>query len=220
MEEIIPKLETIFSDYRYLVAASAYLIWLGISWIIVKLFEESAHRFIKKADGIVIKEAKFPLWFILIFVGFFVVARTVGLPPRIIPYVDRFTQLSVIFMVVYFIVRLFINFIEVGGKRNRGLKNMIPTFSRIIDVFIWGVGIFMLMDIFGISITPLMASLGIAGLAIGLALQDTLSNFFSGLYILLSQPVRVGDYIEIENGLKRRDRDPFSGPHCPYEGRR
>lgn len=202
MEELIPKLEIIFSDYRYLIAAGAYLLWLGVSWILIRLFDEFAHRFIRKADVVVIKEAKFPLWFILVFVGFFVVARTVGLPSKVIPYVDRFTQLSVIFMVVYFIIRLFINFIEVGGRRNRGLKNMAPTFSRIINIFIWGIGIFMLMDIFGISITPLLASLGIAALAIGLALQETLSNFFSGIYILLSQPVRVGDYIEIENGSK------------------
>jgi small-conductance mechanosensitive channel len=202
MREIISKLETVLFDYRYLIAAGAYILWLGLSWVLIKLFEEFARRFIKKAEVVIIKEAKFPLWLIFIIFGFFVVARTVGLPPKVIPYVDRFTQLSVIFMVVYFVVRLFINFIEVAGRRNLGLRNMVPTFSRIINVFIWGIGIIMLMDIFGISITPLMASLGIAGLAIGLALQETLSNFFSGIHILVSQPVHVGDYVELENGLK------------------
>jgi small-conductance mechanosensitive channel len=202
MEDILAYLEIIVSDFRYLIAAGAYLLWLGVSWVLIKFFEDFVHRFFKKADTVVIKEARFPLWLILMIVGLFVVARTVGLPPKVLPYVDRFTQLSVIFMFVYFIVRLFINFIEAAGRRNRGLRNMVPTFSRIINIFIWGIGIIMLMDIFGISITPLMASLGIAGIAIGLALQDTLSNFFSGIYILMSQPVHLGDYVELENGLK------------------
>jgi len=47
-----------------------------------------------------------------------------------------------------------------------------------------------------------LASLGIAALALSLALQDTLANFFSGLYILVSRPIRMGDYVELENGLK------------------
>ena len=47
-----------------------------------------------------------------------------------------------------------------------------------------------------------MASLGIAGLAVALALQDTFSNFFSAVYITADRPVKVGDYIELENGLK------------------
>jgi len=202
MRTIIANLETALFDYRYLIAAGAYLLWLVLSWGLIKLFEEFAHRFIKKADKVIIKEARFPLWLILIIFGFFVVAQTVGLPPKIIPYINRFTQLSVVFMVVYFFVRLFINLIEMASRRNVGLKNAAPTFSRIINVFIWGIGIIMLMDIFGISITPLMASLGIAGLAIGLAMQDTLSNFFSGIYILVNQPLHVGDYVELENKLK------------------
>ena len=206
MEDIINKIVIVSSDYRYLIAGAAFLAWLLLCWIVVKYFYEFSISISKKTkteiDDLLIKEARLPLWIILIVLGLFVITRTVGIPETLVPYVRRFTQLSIIFMVFYFVISLIISFIRVSGKRNNGLKNMVPTFSRITNVIIWGIGIFMVMDIFGISITPIMASLGIAGLAIGLALQDTLSNFFSGLYILLSQPVRVGDYIEIENGMK------------------
>jgi small-conductance mechanosensitive channel len=205
MREFLNDLILIWTDHRYLIAGGAYLAWLLLCWAILKYAHMISSRLVKrtatKIDDIILQEIKLPLWTILIIAGFFVVSRTVGLPPKVTPYIDRFTQLAVVFAVIYFVARLLINFSRLAAEANIALKNMIPTFSRITNVVIWGVGLLMLMDIFGISITPALASLGIAGLAIGLALQETLSNFFSGIYILLSQPVRVGDYIELENGL-------------------
>ena len=55
----------------------------------------------------------------------------------------------------------------------------------------------MVMNYFKVNIAPIIATLGIGGLAIGLALQGTLSNFFAGLNILSDNPFRVGDFIEI-----------------------
>lgn len=52
----------------------------------------------------------------------------------------------------------------------------------------------------GISITPIIASLGITSLAVALALQPTLENFFSGLQLLIDKPIRIGDYIELDSG--------------------
>jgi len=76
---------------------------------------------------------------------------------------------------------------------------------KIIDILIgfWAIVAFLLiLRVWDINITPLLASLGIAGLAVALALQDTFSNFFSAVYITADRPVKVGDYIELENGLK------------------
>jgi len=53
---------------------------------------------------------------------------------------------------------------------------------------------------FNIKITPLLASLGIAGLAVALALQDSLSNFFASIYLVTERPINVGDYVKLENG--------------------
>jgi len=52
----------------------------------------------------------------------------------------------------------------------------------------------------GIEVTPLLTVLGVGGLAVGLALQDPLSNLFSGLFISLSGQIRVGDFVELEDG--------------------
>ena len=56
------------------------------------------------------------------------------------------------------------------------------------------------MSYFNIEITPLIVALGVGGLAIGLALQNTLTNFFAGLHIISDKPINIGDFIEIDEG--------------------
>jgi small-conductance mechanosensitive channel len=52
----------------------------------------------------------------------------------------------------------------------------------------------------GISITPILATLGVGGLAVALALQDTLSNFFSGFHITVARQIKINDYIKLDSG--------------------
>jgi hypothetical protein len=54
---------------------------------------------------------------------------------------------------------------------------------------------------FGIAIGPFLTALGVGSLAVGLALQDTLSNLFAGFYLLASRQVEIGDYLELERVL-------------------
>ena len=61
-------------------------------------------------------------------------------------------------------------------------------------------GLLVLLAYLNISITPMLTALGIGGLAVALALQDTLANFFAGLHILVERPIFVGDYIRLESG--------------------
>jgi small-conductance mechanosensitive channel len=63
-------------------------------------------------------------------------------------------------------------------------------------------GVLMVLDSSGVSITPLLASLGVGSVAVALALQDTLSNLFSGFYILADKPFSVGDYVKLESGIE------------------
>ena len=63
-----------------------------------------------------------------------------------------------------------------------------------------GIGLLVIMGTLGISITPIIASLGITSLAVALALQATLSNFFSGVQLVMDKPIRVGDFVELDSG--------------------
>ncbi|MGC2062600.1 MAG: mechanosensitive ion channel family protein [Thermodesulfovibrionales bacterium] len=64
------------------------------------------------------------------------------------------------------------------------------------------IGVLIMLSVLGISIAPLITALGVGGLAVALALQDTLSNLFAGMHILVEKSVRVGDFIRLENGLE------------------
>ena len=68
---------------------------------------------------------------------------------------------------------------------------------RLVIIMLGGL---IILSTLGISITPIVASLGITSLAVALALQPTLENFFSGLQLIADRPIRVGDYIELESG--------------------
>ncbi len=61
-------------------------------------------------------------------------------------------------------------------------------------------GVLMLLDTLGVSITPLLASIGIGSLAVALALQPSLESFFAGVQIVTDRPVRVGDFVKLESG--------------------
>ncbi len=61
-------------------------------------------------------------------------------------------------------------------------------------------GISIVLGNLGIDITPLITAFGIGGLAVALALQDTLGNLFAGVQIILSRQVRAGDYIQLSSG--------------------
>lgn len=72
--------------------------------------------------------------------------------------------------------------------------------SNLASVIVFLVGTLVTLQTLGISITPILTTLGIGGLAVALALQDTLANFFSGIYILLSKQVHIGDYVKLDSG--------------------
>jgi len=61
-------------------------------------------------------------------------------------------------------------------------------------------GVLVLLDHFHVSITPMLTALGVGGLAVALAMQDTLSNLFGGFYVAVAGQVRLGDYIKLNTG--------------------
>jgi small-conductance mechanosensitive channel len=74
--------------------------------------------------------------------------------------------------------------------------------QKILSAFFFAIAVVTALNQFSIDIGPVLASLGVAALAVALALQDTLSNYFAGITLALDRPIRPGDYIRIEGGLE------------------
>ncbi len=80
---------------------------------------------------------------------------------------------------------------------------ILPTtsiFGNFIKLVVVLLGILIILQSLGISITPILTALGVGGLAVALALQDTLSNLFSGFQILASRQFAPGDYVRLSSG--------------------
>ena len=83
-----------------------------------------------------------------------------------------------------------------GEKHN--VPFAVAGLSRTLTrVLVFGIGLSILLAFLGISITPIWTALGVGGLAVALALQDTLANLFAGVHILIEQPIAVGQFVRL-----------------------
>lgn len=77
---------------------------------------------------------------------------------------------------------------------------LLPTVRRILPLTVYAAGALVVVDTVGVSISPILAGIGIGGLAVALAVQPTLSNFFAGTYVVTEGELKEGDFIELEGG--------------------
>ena len=77
---------------------------------------------------------------------------------------------------------------------------LLPQVRRVTPIIIYSLGILMALELLGIPITPLIAGLGIGGIAVALALQPTLGNLFSGTYLVTEGDLNEGDFVELDGG--------------------
>ncbi len=87
-------------------------------------------------------------------------------------------------------------------RRAKIRQSLVHLAQRFTILLVYVGGLLVLLDYLGISISPMIAGLGLGGLAVALALQPTLSNFFAGTQIVFDRVVSVGDYIELGNGIR------------------
>lgn len=74
------------------------------------------------------------------------------------------------------------------------------------------IGLLVIFNGLGLSIAPMLTALGVGGLAVALALQEPLANFFAGLFITLAGQIRVGDYVKLDSGQEGYVADLAGGP--------
>ena len=86
-------------------------------------------------------------------------------------------------------------------KTNTGIESKIlPPIRRVLPLAIYSIALLVTLDGLGVAISPLLAGFGIGGLAVALAVQSTLSNFFAGTYLVTEGELKEGDFIELDGG--------------------
>ncbi len=89
-----------------------------------------------------------------------------------------------------------------GGRKTIKEEEVFPFVRNIVKIVIILIFLVFIMQRLGFDTTAILTGLGVGGLAVALALQDTLGNFFGGVHILVDKPFREEDYIKLENGLE------------------
>ena len=177
----------------YLAGILVAAILLGI--VVQRLLSRQLHRLAKGTatvwDDVLVESVKgvVVLWFFLI--GLAVVLKLVPLKPELLVPVRRGLGVLGIVSAVLFFSRLARKVIYVYIDRIVDVPTTL--FKNSATVVIYLLGFLVTLDYVGVSITPLVTALGVSGVGFALAMQDTLSNLFAGLSILMSRKVRPGE---------------------------
>jgi small-conductance mechanosensitive channel len=136
------------------------------------------------------------LWFILAGI-YFALLNSEGVGPKTTHHIRIVLAVLSILSVTILVSKLATGFVKLYTG------SVLPSTSIFINltkIFVFIIGMLVLLQTIGISITPILTALGVGGLAVALALQDTLSNLFAGLHIIASKKIKPGDYLKLENG--------------------
>ncbi len=140
------------------------------------------------------------LWFGI--AGLYGSILTTQINPTISIVIQKVLLVIVIFSVTIVLARISAGFINLYTKKVEGILPSPSIFINLTIILIFIIGILIIIKSLGITITPMLTALGVGGLAVAMALRDTLSNLFAGIHIIATKQVKPGDYIKIDTGEK------------------
>lgn len=199
---------------HYLIGILIFLVFLLIKIIFKKYISKGLLKIAQKTkmryDDIFIKALIPPLNFLLLFLGFYysityVLKRGNVKYNLTIKRIILFIVLSIILWAVYKITDVLAEVIkDIFMKSNETLaKQFTPLIRSALRVTVLVIGGLAILQNVGINVSSLLAGVGIGGLAIALAAQDTIANVFGTLVMFSDKPFKIGDYIEFKgiNGI-------------------
>ena len=134
--------------------------------------------------------------------GFFVAIDMVELPRRLAVPLRTILEAAIIVSVTITAASVLSALAAAASERRAIAMGVTGLFRTAVRGVVLSIGLLVLLDSLGIQITPLLTALGVGGLAVALALQDTLSNLFAGVHLLADRPIRVGDYVRIADSIE------------------
>ncbi|MFI6339645.1 mechanosensitive ion channel family protein [Streptomyces sp. NPDC050535] len=127
-------------------------------------------------------------------------AAVLPLTPSVGHNVNRTLTVLLILVATVAAARFIAGLVRSLAQSRSGVAGSATIFVNITRVVVLAMGFLVMLQTLGISIAPLLTALGVGGLAVALALQDTLANLFAGVHILASKTIQPGDYILLSSG--------------------
>jgi small-conductance mechanosensitive channel len=111
-------------------------------------------------------------------------------------------EIASVFIATVFLARLVSQYFEDQTAELRRETQTASLVQTILRVVIYIIGLLVILQMLGVSIAPMLTALGVGGLAVALALQDTLGNLFAGIQIIASRKIRPGDFIRLSGSTE------------------
>ena len=127
-----------------------------------------------------------------------------SLPHNLRTAVARLLSVTTLGLTLYLLSHVILALIARTTRRTDPGRRAAPLLLTMARVTLLVVSLAVLLDNLGVRVTALITTLGVGSLAVALALQDTLSNFFAGIYLQADRPFRVGDYVRLDAGGEGR----------------
>lgn len=184
--------------------------WLGSYAVtfLMTMLEKVTSKTKSALDDEIIEAAKLPIRYLAILLGFFFGFRGFELAWEIKG--TEFGIAGIVFILIVLLIGFTISRImktifrwysetERGANTN---QTMFIFARKVVSVIVYLIAVLIILGQFDIQIGPLLAGLGVAGLAIAFGLQETMANLFAALFLVLDKSINVGDWIQLEDGTK------------------
>lgn len=194
---------------EYARAAVVFVLLLVVFRILLfifsKVFRKLASKTATKADDMFVEKSATPLTLLAILISIRVAIHELVLAELLSTNLERALHTGIIIVVgymIYLMVNLFLlsSWHRVAAKTKMKVD---PTLSGVLQgtlkILLIVLAFVYILSIWGVEVLPLVGALGVAGIAVALALQPTLSNIFSGISMILDKSVRVGDWVVLED---------------------
>jgi small-conductance mechanosensitive channel len=179
---------------------SGFLIGLFLHKVIMPLFAKLAAKTSIKSDDLIISTISTWVipWFLAL--GLYLGLKQLELESRFYFWLENGLMIFYIFSATMIVARVVSGMIKIKAAGTDAIIPSSSIISNIVIIIIYCIGLLIILQSQGISITPVLTALGVGGLAVALALQPTLSNLFAGLQIISSGNFNKGDFVRLSTG--------------------
>jgi len=200
LKQTLPVKVVINWLWPVIIVGGALLLGLVIERVVLARLKRLADRTEWRGDEIIIGALKGIITAVLVIIGLFFASFSLPLDQSWLSLLHKVLKVLLILCGTMVLSRIAVGFASLSTVGEEGQVKSASILVYIARATVYLIGVLIILQSLGISITPLLTALGVGGLAVALALQDTLSNLFAGIHILASRKVRPGDYIKLETG--------------------
>ena len=173
---------------------------LLVRGLLFGLLHRVTRRTETRLDDLLVAGLRFPSLFLVGVIATYIGIRLTDLPASWFDYATKGMHLSIIFTITIGLANVSDRMLDYFLKRAELPISVTSLLLAVVKAVVYSIGVLIMLNYLGISIAPIITALGVGGLAMALALQDTLSNLFAGIHIMAEQTIRVGDFIRLETG--------------------